>query len=150
MGEGDHRSRTLETASCCQPSLKRSSFVAVAKGGRHLRRLSRVPTVFDEEVTDSALLCLSLSNSSQFWEDSLSFLAGPFCFTVQPSLLFSFLLFSCHLMSGLVARLENRSARSLLFISECFGHRHGHLHWPLAVPMAAYFPSSDNTSNAIA
>ena len=35
-------------------------------------------------------------------------------------------------------------------MSRSFGHRHGHNHWPLAVPIAAYFPSSDSTSNAIA
>lgn len=134
MGVGDHRSRTLGIASCCRPSLKRSSFVAVAEGEQHRRRLSRVPTVFDEEVTDSALPCLSPSKSSRRWGGSLFFLAGPFRPTVQECQT----PFSSLLISRLPATLQNRSAEALC-PGRSFGHRHGLNHWPLALSHQGLF-----------
>ena len=132
---------------CCRPSLKRSSFVAVAKGCRHRRRLSRVPTVFDEEVRDSSLLCLSPSKLSRRWGDSVFFLAEPFCPTVQEcQASFSSLLFSFNDCQ----QYSKEDLPKHFVMGRSFGHRHGHHHWPLAFPIWACFPSSDNTPNASA
>ena len=129
LGVGDHRSKTLGIASCCRPSLKRSSFVDVAKGRTHRRRLSRVPAVFDEEVTDSALLCLSPSKSSWQWGDSLFFLAGPLCPTGQEcQTSFSFLLISCqdcqqHSKTGLPKHFViGRSFGLVIVMDTAIGH----------------------------
>ena len=137
MGEGDHRSTTLGIASYCRGSLKRSSFVAVAKGCKRRRRLSRGPRVFDEAVRGSALLCLSTSKPSWQWEDSRFVLAGPCCPTVHESQSsFSSLFSSSHLTTASDTSKISQPKHSVI---RC--HRHEHATCPSH--RAAFFPSSD-------
>ena len=134
LGEGDHRSKTLGIASCCRVSLKRSSFVAVAKDCRHRRRSSRAPTVFDGEGTDSALLCLSRSKTNRQWEDSMSVLAGPFCPTVQEcQTSFSSLVISSH-----DCQQDSKAGLAKYSVIGC--HHRGHATCP---SHRGLFPSSD-------
>lgn len=128
LEEGDHRWKTLGIASCCRESLKRSSFVAVAKGCKRRRRLSRGPRVFDEAVTGSALLCLSTSKPSRQWEDSRFVLAGPCCPT--GARISIFLFFPFHLISSHLTTASDTSKISQPKHPVIRCHRHEHATCP--------------------